>query len=81
MHLNFSLILVIIAVQLEPFRQMDSLLEGRCDCLAIGESRFVLVLLVTVHFAQIFHLLNTCEEFCQTQHADVERRFLKWLWI
>lgn len=36
MHLNFSLSLVIMAVQLEPFRQMDSHLERQCDCLLLA---------------------------------------------
>ena len=31
MHLNFRLSLVVMAAQLEPFRQMDSHLERRWD--------------------------------------------------
>ena len=35
MHLNFILRLVIMAAKLEPFRQMESHLERRCDCVVL----------------------------------------------
>lgn len=35
LHLNCSLGVVIMAAQLEPFRQMDSHLEGQWDCLLL----------------------------------------------